>query len=89
MGNKIMFIRDFSFEKNGKNGYGFEFLEFSSKNGKKTATKRVIYSDNPIDVKSLTPGDLVEVSFVEPDFLGAAPIITEINVVASSPYFED
>ncbi len=88
--NKVMFVRSFSFEKkNGGTGYGFEFLEFSVKDNKKIAQSRTIYSDNPIDVKSLTPGDIVEVSFVSPNFLGAAPVITAIDVLERSVFFED
>jgi hypothetical protein len=45
------------------------------------------YTDEALDVTGLSFGDIVDVDFVEPEFLGGKPKLCGIDKVFDSPYF--
>ena len=77
-GNKIMYIGNFSFTKNNRDGHGYNFVEFSeTKENGRLGRPKTLFGDK-LDVSGLTPGDIVECKFSSPEFLGGKPTLTAI-----------
>ncbi len=87
-GNKIMFIGTFTFNKNNREGHGYNFVEFSeTKQDGRVGRPKTLFGDK-LDVSGLTPGDIVECKFSSPEFLGGKPTLEAIIVVEKSAVFK-
>ena len=87
-GNKIMFIGAFTFNKNNREGHGYNFVEFSeTKQDGRVGRPKTLFGDK-LDVSGLTPGDIVECKFSSPEFLGGKPTLEAIILVEKSAVFK-
>ena len=77
--SKVMFIGNFSFTKNNREGHGYNFVEFIETNkGEKVARPKTLFADSKVDVSGLTPGDIVECKFSAPTTLGGKSSLESI-----------
>ena len=86
--NKIMYIGNFSFTKNNREGHGYNFVEFSeTKENGRLGRPKTLFGDK-LDVSGLTPGDIVQCKFSSPEFLGGKPALASIVIVEKSAIFK-
>lgn len=87
-GSKVMYVGNFSFTKNNREGHGYNFVEFSEDKQKgRVGYPKTLFGDK-LDVSGLTPGDIVECKFSNPEFLGAKPALEAIVVLEKSTIFK-
>ena len=87
--SKIMFLGNFKFKQKstGNDSYGYRFVEFFESKGEKIAKDNTLFSDTPIAVSGLVPGDIVDVKFSEPITLGGRRSLVGIVKKESSIFF--
>ena len=87
-GSKVMYIGNFSFTKNNREGHGYNFVEFSeTKENGRVGRPKTLFGDK-LDVSGLTPGDIVNCKFSDPEFLGGKPALEAITIVEKSNIFK-
>ena len=81
MSNCIMFVGSFSFNKEGREGNGYNFVEFSkSSDGKINGRIQTVFSSEHLDLRNVTPGDFVDCELTPSQFLNGKPKLTSIKL---------
>ena len=81
-GNKIMFVNEFQFTKNGRTGYGYNFVEFSKDaQGLKTGRTSTLFTNEKVDISNVQSGDIVTCDFAPSMHLGGKSSLCGIKVV--------
>lgn len=86
---KVMYVGEFSYVKDNREGFGYNFVEFNvDSKGARYGRAKTIFTGSKVETGGLVPGDLVNCKFGAPSSLGGKAPLIGISVVEESKVFK-